>query len=197
MKLRRVGEKSRAICNSCEQVRPTTFKERNVPLSGGRGSVPNVIVAVCDHCDEVVAVPQQSVPKVNKALRAARKPVEARIPRHLEDIPGLSCAVLGFDSSHESMLFRYYVVRVSKYKRLQRRLDVLSSSDEARGKANGRFSVKLGPELHEALRSVEKATKLNTARVIKGLLIQMKHDIADKKQPDVSKELQELLLFDA
>lgn len=197
MKLRKVGEKSRAICHACEQMGPTTFVERDMPLSGGRGTVPDVIVAVCDACDEVVAVPQQSVPKINETLRVARKSVEARIPRHLQDVPGLSCATLGFDSTHAPMVFRYYVDRVSRNKRLQNRLAALAESDEAKGKATARFSVKLSADLHGALRRVEKSTELRTASVIKGLLVQMKHDIVDKKQPTVSRELEAHLRIDA
>jgi hypothetical protein len=68
MKLYRVGEKSKAICERCREVRPTTFRERSVPLSSGKGSVPIVLVAVCDACDSVVSVPQQSVPRIQEVV---------------------------------------------------------------------------------------------------------------------------------
>ncbi len=61
MKLYKVGDKSRAICPQCEQIRSPTFAERDVPLSSGTGMVHDVLVGVCDVCDTVVSVPQQSV----------------------------------------------------------------------------------------------------------------------------------------
>jgi len=64
MKIYTVGEKSKAICDSCGQLRVTTFKERMVPLSSGKGNTPNILVAVCDTCDGVVSIPQQSAPRI-------------------------------------------------------------------------------------------------------------------------------------
>lgn len=85
MKLFRLSEKSKAICPFCEAMRTTTFKERDVPLKSGKGLVSDVLVGVCDSCDQVVAIPQQSAPRIGEALRAPRRALEARIPRHLDD----------------------------------------------------------------------------------------------------------------
>jgi hypothetical protein len=64
MKLHNIGDKSQALCSFCKTRRTTTFAERDVPLSSGKGRVRDLLVAVCDTCDHVVAIPQQSVPRI-------------------------------------------------------------------------------------------------------------------------------------
>jgi len=39
MKIFKLGEKSKGVCNDCKKVVPTTFKLCTVPLSSGKGSV--------------------------------------------------------------------------------------------------------------------------------------------------------------
>lgn len=58
------GGKSSAICEGCARVVPTTFLYRDVPFSDGVGVARDVLAAVCDECNEVVAIPAQSVPIV-------------------------------------------------------------------------------------------------------------------------------------
>lgn len=64
MKLFKEGDKSKAICSSCEDVVSTTFKYRDVPFSDGVGCVKNILVSVCDCCGQVVATPPQSTPTI-------------------------------------------------------------------------------------------------------------------------------------
>jgi hypothetical protein len=73
------GEKSKAICETCHQIVTTTFARRDVPFSDGNGEVKNILVSVCDHCDQVVAIPAQSTP----AIREARFKVGYARPRRL------------------------------------------------------------------------------------------------------------------
>ena len=145
MKLYKVGEKSKAICEQCGQLRSTTFKERNVPLRSGKGTVPNVLVAVCDTCDSVVSIPQQSVPRIQEVIHGTRHPIEARIPRHLIDALILACYELGASTSEskQTVVFRYYLQKVSQTKSLHSKLKANLSTDEAEGKADARFSIKL------------------------------------------------------
>ena len=64
----KIGDKSKAICDSCQQVRTTTFQERDVPLSSGKDCAHDLLVAVCDHCDHIVAIPQQSVSRIQEPI---------------------------------------------------------------------------------------------------------------------------------
>lgn len=62
------GDKSRAVCESCETLVTTTFALRDVPFSDGSGTVPGMLAAVCDLCGSVVAIPAQSTSEIAAAV---------------------------------------------------------------------------------------------------------------------------------
>lgn len=64
----KLGDHSKAICEDCNRVVDTTFVVRNVPFFDGSGIVENILVAVCNNCNEVVAIPAQSTAAINAAL---------------------------------------------------------------------------------------------------------------------------------
>lgn len=192
MKVYKLGEKSRMLCPVCRQLRTTTFRERDVPLSSGEGIVRDVLVGVCDHCDEVVSLPLQSVPRVKETIQSARHAVEARIPRHLHDIVNLVCVELGGSLDGAQLLFRYYLRRLVSQKALQvHHILTLASSEEASGTANARFSAKLNDRLY--LDWKELTAQHKKADVVKGMIVQMKHDVLDQKKPEIRKELRTVL----
>jgi len=199
MKLYKAGEKSKAVCESCKHLRSTTFQERDVPLSSGKGLVPNVLVAVCDHCDHIVSVPQQSVPRIQEIDRFTRHPLEARIPRHLIDALVLGCYELGFGASEskQTVLFRFYLRRIFQTKKLHGRMKALSQSEDAQGMSDSRFSIKLNDELYEIFVKLKKETHLNKTALVKGIIVQMKIDILDDKNKDLRENLREILLLSA
>ncbi len=63
----KVVDTSKAICFKCG-VTSTTFQVRDVPVSGTNITAPDLLVGVCDRCDSVVSVPQQSTPQIWAAL---------------------------------------------------------------------------------------------------------------------------------
>lgn len=67
MKQYKEGDKSKAICSSCRTQVSTTFKMRHVPFSEIEGSVL-VLASVCDQCDLVVGIPQQSVKRIKRLV---------------------------------------------------------------------------------------------------------------------------------
>jgi len=71
MKTVKAGDKSKAICHECECVVETTFMKRDVALSDSSAIVDNLLVAVCNNCDAVVALPHQSSKHVNKTIKAS------------------------------------------------------------------------------------------------------------------------------
>lgn len=58
------GDKSKAFCFYCSDIVQTTFCLRNVSFSDGRGTAMNILAAVCDNCQKVVAIPAQAVPAI-------------------------------------------------------------------------------------------------------------------------------------
>ncbi len=197
MRLYKMGENSKAICQFCNRVRPTTFKERDVPLSSGKGVVPNVLAAVCDDCDRVVSIPQQSVPRIQEVIHYSRHAIEARIPRHLQDALVMSCYELGYgaNESKQTILFRYYLQKVSQMKGVHARFSTLLDSEEAQGKSSARFSIKLNDELNNIFLKLERDTKLNKAEVVKGIIVQMKRELLDKKHKGLLEDLREIMFL--
>lgn len=62
------GDQSKAFCSDCAGLVATTFQRRDVPLSNGRGIVEQVLAAVCNQCNAVVATPAQSTPAIKKVV---------------------------------------------------------------------------------------------------------------------------------
>ena len=65
------GDKSKAVCEACESVVDTTFEIRDVPFDDGVGLAKNILVAVCDVCNDTVAIPSQSVITIVEARKQA------------------------------------------------------------------------------------------------------------------------------
>lgn len=65
------GDHSKAICEDCNKLVDTTFVVRNVPFDDGIGVAKNILVAVCDLCDQTVAIPAQSVATIAEARKEA------------------------------------------------------------------------------------------------------------------------------
>jgi hypothetical protein len=72
MKQFRVGDTQKAACEKCKTFVNATMMLRNVPLSDGNGDVKNILVGVCDKCDSVIFLPQQSTPLVKAAITEAK-----------------------------------------------------------------------------------------------------------------------------
>lgn len=63
-----LGSKSKAICETCSSIVDTTFKLRDIKLSDGSKVIKDLIVGVCDNCDETVSIPSTQTPKIKEAL---------------------------------------------------------------------------------------------------------------------------------
>lgn len=61
------GDKSRAICEGCAKAVATTFVYRDIAFDDGSGVVRDILVAVCDACEAIAAVPAQSTPAIRQA----------------------------------------------------------------------------------------------------------------------------------
>lgn len=56
----------KAICYKCECVVETTLKERDYVINDI--IIPNLLVAVCNTCDEITTIPAQSTDTIKKFL---------------------------------------------------------------------------------------------------------------------------------
>jgi hypothetical protein len=86
MNILKVGDQEKVACDKCATFVTVTYKLRDVPFSDGSSIVKQVLVGVCEQCDNVCVLPHQSTPLVKKALEKQRQSVESRVPAHMLDI---------------------------------------------------------------------------------------------------------------
>lgn len=79
-------DKTAGLCRSCRKRVETTYRYRDVDLDEPDVTVSNVLVAVCDQCNEIGSVPWQSNERLQVARRvelewlANASRIEARVP---------------------------------------------------------------------------------------------------------------------
>lgn len=193
------GDKSRAICEHCASVVPTTFLRRNVPFSDGSGVASNVLVGVCDVCGRVVAIPAQSTPAIARARKQPLESVEANLPAVYLDV--LDCAAHAIDK-HASTQFRrllisYFVHKAVSDKRAPARLRraherAMATFPESRGVARRRLSVKLPPPVGQALRRLEAETALNRTELLKSVVYEIQDTVLAQPRAMLIEELRTL-----
>ena len=66
MKVLKVGDTQKAVCSECKSIKNAIFDLRDVPFSDGSGIVKNILVGVCESCDQVILTPHQSTPAIKK-----------------------------------------------------------------------------------------------------------------------------------
>ena len=194
MQLWNVGDKSEAICPTCKRRAKTSFEIRDVPVTERDMVVPNVLVAVCDGCGEIAAIPAQSAPLLMEALEKEPAKVIARINRRLEDAVRLISSHYGTrERDFRSLLVRYYLLEMTRNQGLAKRVARLARSDVVKGKKTGRLEIRL-PELAlEAARVVAKEAGLrNQTSMIEGVLAAATEDVFDHRAPKRAAHLQEL-----
>lgn len=193
MKIYKVGDSQRVICEHCGSLENATFKLRDVPFSNGYGIVKNVLAGVCDRCDEVCVIPHQSTPVVRKQLECQRRAVESRLPAHMLDILNLAAYELGADTDFVPTLVKYYIHRLAINPAGAGQLGELLQSELARGKADKRLSLK-GKRVAAELEAVKAATRIrNTTDLIKGIILKINDDILLKRRPEPLAELKNVI----
>jgi len=65
----KVGDKSKAICNKCRKIVPTTMHLGNYRIPKKKIVVPGILLAYCDNCGKLVGIPHQSTPKIRDWLK--------------------------------------------------------------------------------------------------------------------------------
>ncbi|MCK9504224.1 MAG: hypothetical protein M0Q95_08575 [Porticoccaceae bacterium] len=189
MRIFRVGDSQKVICEHCGSLESATFKLRDVPFSDGSGIVKKVLVGVCDCCDEVCVIPHQSTPAVRRQLECQRKAVESRLPAHLLDILGLATSEVGATADFIPSLVKYYIHQLATDPEAAGKLKAFLRTELAAGKADKRLSLK-GKIISEELELVKSAADIDsTTDVIKGIILKINEDILLLKRPEAMAEL--------
>jgi hypothetical protein len=66
MKNWKENDKSTAICSFCKKLVEIVFKRRDLLYPTKNTIINNILVGVCNECDHVISIPQQSVEEINK-----------------------------------------------------------------------------------------------------------------------------------
>lgn len=192
MDIVKVGDVAQVICSHCKALTRATYKLRDVPFSDGSGTAKRVLVGVCDQCDQVSVLPNQSIPAVKRQFEAQRKPIESRLPAHLVDILNLASSELGGSSDSVPSLVKYYIHVLASDEKASLRLKKLIESDLAKGKSEKRLSLK-GRKLAEEIDRLKSAAKIeNTSDLIKGVVLKIHEDILVRKNKKQTEALRTL-----
>lgn len=193
MKIFKVGDSQKAVCEHCQSLENATFQLRDVPFSDSSGVVKKVLVGVCDKCDLVSLLPHQSTPAVKRQLDAQRKPVESRLPAHLVDILNLATYELGGSVEFVPSLMKYYIHSLASDEKAAKTIRELSQSELAQGRADKRLSLK-GRRILEEIDSLKAISHIeNTTDLIKGIILKINDDILIKKRPKQTRELKSIV----
>ena len=165
-KIFREGDKGIAMCESCASKVTTTYLRREVPLNDDSDVVKDVMVGVCDQCDDIVMMPHQSVPRVKQVIAKKRKPLEARVPSHIKDMLLMVNYELEQTKGFEQFVVLYYLNRWATCGVPMTRLRRYRRNELFHGKANSRLSFKFRgidrilERIHEASGELNSTTEL-------------------------------------
>jgi hypothetical protein len=177
MKIYKVGDKQKAVCESCQSLTDATFMLRDVPFSDGSGTVKNVLAGVCDSCNEVVLIPHQSTPAIKKQLDTHKKAVETRVPAHMVDMLNLASMELGGSTDFSNALIKYYLHNLSEQKTSVKGLIKYLESDLAKGVAQKRISLK-GRQVSKEIDNIKFKTSIgSTTNVLKAVVLKINDDV--------------------
>ena len=194
MKIYKVGDTQKAICNNCASLESITYKLSDVPISGGLGVVKNVLTGICDTCESIVLLPHQSTPLIKKHIEKKRVPIEARIPAHMVDILNLASMNLSGSTDFVPNLLKFYIHSLSSDQMPKRSIVKYLATDLFIGKADKRLSLK-GESLSDEIELIKSALEelSTTTDLLKGITLKIKEDILDDKKPKVKKALKTIV----
>ena len=174
MRLYQAGDRSAGICERCQSRVNTRMEYRDYTPSSWDVTIPDVLVAVCERCDEVVGVPHQSTPKINEHREDKandRQAIEGRVSRSIEDVVELVTAALGGEpKSMRPAIFRYYLNLMAEDRGIAEAVRLGSTQPIAMGKADRRLSIKMLRHHWEPAWSAAKAVGIaNKGQLLRGV----------------------------
>jgi len=176
MRLYQSGDRSAGICETCKSRVNTHMEYRDYTPTGWHETVPDVLVAVCEVCGQVVGVPHQSTPKINEHRRHKKVdqvPIEARIPRVLDEAVDLVTATLGGDRRMiRPAIFRYYINLLTDNPLLVEAVKDNAAKPISTDQAEGRVSVKvLSRQWHPAWAAAKRGGIQSKADLVRGIIV--------------------------
>lgn len=195
MIIHKEGGVSRALCEQCGMVVPTTFRYAEFDAIGVR--VPEVLQGFCDICGDAVSLPHQSTFRIREYRESRNHQVEFRVPLHFTDI------LLAIGSIHKisrkpnllcRLISELYLTKMIRPEGLALRRKIIRGIDDelATGKSKDRLSC-VFPELtYSALKTVSGDEHKSTSDIVRGIIVTAKHDFLDKKDQRLGREFEDL-----
>lgn len=197
------GDKGQAICDHCAALVGTTYCYRDVPFSDGVGVAHGILVAVCDQCSEVVAVPAQSVPRIRSSRARAMKSVEAALPAALVDAVDLAAFNIekDFSPDFKKKVYWYFIHDYAKRlpseqlkESIRNRVSAEMEAFPFGGRRN-RLSFKVSQAMFDDLQKVCSEFGFSQTDVFKLASLDICHHVLQKKDAKVINRLREIAYF--
>ena len=203
MNLYAPGDKGRAICHECGLV-TTTFAYKDVPFSDGSGLVKDILVAVCDQCASVVAIPPQSTPAIKAEREKATVSLEAVLPAVYLEALDLACYRIEPKAGQDfrKRLLTYYVHsfahNVKAAEQLAKNIhNIPPEFNRQNDQIAKRLSLKVTNNISDDIKSIMCVTKMTKTDVVKSLVVQINNDIIRPKTPKKCEQLRMLAAVSA
>lgn len=201
MKLYVESEKGRAICHRDGLV-TTTFQYRDVPFSDGSGIVTDVLVALCDVCGDLVAIPPQSTPAIKAEREKANVSVETQLPAFYLETLDLAAYRIAphLSTDFRKNLIAYYVHGFAQDQKRQATLPTTLKMFQTafpaaeQQKRRKRLSMKVTPSLYQDISQLMAATAMSRTDLIKSLVGHIHREVILPEKP---RELAALRTFAA
>lgn len=179
MRIIKEGEIRTLVCHNCGKT-TATYRLRDVDFSDQRGTVKNILAAVCDRCNEVAAIPAQSSARIKEVFAQCSLPLEVRVPAHYLDI--LTVATQKIDRSlsdnFSKALILWYLHALTSGRYPQTELSALLNSDMADAKASRRLSMKITDRQQAELNQLMQQQGMKkTSDVVKAVILQIHQDL--------------------
>lgn len=194
MRILQEGEKSKAICNSCEDLRGITYLYRDYTLKNGT-KVPNVLQGICDICGKAITIPAQSTPKIKQYLEEKDVSLEVRIPRILEDV----LYNIGYKSHLEASqalkyIINFYSRKLHEPHNASARRIFINFIDEhplLKDSRKSRISLRISKTVDDKINDLAASFSLNKSQYILSLLLKAKVDLIENENKRAAKEFYE------
>ncbi len=195
MRIWKDGDESRAICPHCKRRTDVVFRRRSVQSAAPSVSVPDVLVAVCQECDGVAMIPQQSSARLRRGVERPKQVVNVRLPGHLSDVLTLLADRWAAGArSGTAVAMRLLLHRFGNEPVFARRAKAHLGDSLAQGAADLDLSLRIPSSTMVAVDDMARILGIDTrADVIRGVLVTAKEDVLDEQDPALIEALERAL----
>jgi len=191
------GDKSRAVCEKCKCIVPTTFRYGEYHIPGTNITVPNLLQGYCDVCKTLVSIPHQSTYKIREYLVEEKsEKIEVRVPPQFTDILNLighSYLKVSKPNLLCRLLTSFYLEKLSETVNHEVNKKAFFAIDPSLfgHKASDRLSFHFPKHSQDLLIDVSRTSGKSRSDLVKIIIIQAKSDMLDNCNPSITKDFQE------